>query len=222
MVEESSESSKYLLLRYFGHGILFSVFGFVLGLVWAVILLGLVVVGALIGLIIGFILLFFVFSLVNAFLMDEIWSIQVKKNWMSLLFHGFALVIAFLFVSIPSFIISFYASSLPTAIVLFIIYCFIDGYVAKAVGSFWKEEGEASRATRRASIKLGYAATMIVLLITAMAGTGFAISLLLLVWLWLGGMVSEFLLFLAGLSGAVTLIGIIILSLFKRELEQEG
>jgi len=226
MVEENSKESllRYLLPRYFVHGLLFSIFGLIIGIVLIIILLGLFVFGALIGLIIGLILLFLVFGAVNTFLMDRIWNIQVNENWKSLLVHGFALVIAFLVVSIPSFIISLYAASLPTTIVLFIIYCLIDGYVAKAVGSYWREKGalgEAdlvsgrSRATARAPIQLGFTATLIVLLITALAGTGFAIGLLLLLWSLLGGLLPEFLLFLTGFSGLVTLIGVIILSLSK-------
>ena len=144
---KSEKSLKYMLLRFFLLGILFSVFGFIFSFVWAVVLAGLVVVSSLIGLIIGFILLFFVFGVVSMFLMDKIWNVQVKKNWMSLLFQGFALVIAFILVSIPSFIIRFYAASVPTEIVLFVIYCFIDGYVAKTVGSsrlFKVQEGEVN------------------------------------------------------------------------------
>ena len=214
MVEENSEESffGYLLPRYFVHGLLFSMFGFIIGLLLVFIFLGLIVLGALIGLIIGFLLLFLVLGAVNAFLMDRIWNIQSNENWKNVLVHGFALAIVFLIVSIPSFIISLYAASLPTAIVLFIIYCFIDGYVAKALGSYWI----VSRASGRIpKIQLGYLGTLIVLLITAMAGTGFLVGLLLLVWLLLGGILSGFVLFLTGFSGLVTLIGIIILSLSK-------
>jgi len=213
MAEENSEESffRYLLPRYFVHGLLFSIFGFIISLLLVLIFLGLIFLGALIGLIIGFLLLFLVLGAVNAFLMDRIWNIQVDEDWKSLLVHGFALGIAFLVVSIPSFIISFYAASLPTTIVLFIIYCLIDGYVAKAVGSYWI----VSRATGRTPIQLGFTATLIVLLITALAGTGFAIGLLLLVWELLGGLLPEFLLFLTGFSGLVTLIGVVILSLSK-------
>ena len=219
MVEENSKESllRYLLPRYFAHGLLFSIFGLIFGIVLIGIFLGLIVFAALIGLIIGLILLFLVFGAINAFLMNRVWNIQVNENWTSLLVHGFALAIAFLIVSIPSFIIRLYAASLPTTIVLFIIYCIIDGYVAKAVGNYWM----VSRATGRTPIQLGFTGTLIVLLITALAGTGFAIGLLLLVWSLLGGILPEFLLYLTGFSGLVTLIGIIILSLSKGELQQE-
>jgi len=220
MVEENLKESffRYLLPRYFVHGLLFSIFGFVIGLLLVFIFVGLIVLGAFIGLIIGFLLLFLVLGAVNAFLMDTIWGIQSNENWKSVLVHGFALAIVFLIVSIPSFIISLYAASLPTTIVLFIIYCFIDGYVGKTVGSYWM----ISPATRRIKIQLGYAGTLIVLLITALAATGFLVGLLLLVWSLVGGIFSGFLLFLTGFSGLVTIIGIIILSLSKDEVSADA
>jgi hypothetical protein len=217
MVKENSEESffRYLLPRYFVHGLLFSMFGFIIGVMLIFVFAGLVLVGSFIGLIIGFLLLFLVVGAVNAFLMDKIWNIQVNENWGIMLVHGFALALVFLMVSIPSFIISLYARSLPTTIVLFIIYCFIDGYVAKAVGNYWM----VPRASGIPPIRLGYAATLIVLLITAMAGTGFVVGLLLLVWSWLGGLLPGVLLFLTVFSGVVTIIGIIVLRFTKAELQ---
>jgi ABC-type multidrug transport system permease subunit len=76
---------------------------------------------------------------------------------------------------------------------------------------------EHSQESGRTPIRLGYLGTMIVFLITAMAGTGFAVGLLLLVWSLLGGIFSGFLLFLTVFSGLVTLIGIIILGLSKEQ-----
>jgi uncharacterized membrane protein len=219
MVEENPKESplSYLLPRYFVHGLLFSLFGFFIGFLLAFIFLGLIVLGAFIGLIIGFLLLFLILGEVNAFLMERIWSTRSNENWKSMLAHGFILAMAFLAVSIPSFVISIYAESLPTTIVLFIVYCFIDGYIAKNVGSYLIARG----APGTTPIKLGYTGTLIVLLITAMAGTGFVFGLLLLVWSWLGGLLPGVLLFLTGFSGLVTLAGVIILSLFKGEIQEE-
>jgi hypothetical protein len=216
MVEENSEESffGYLLPRYFVHGLLFSLFGFIIGFLLVFIFLGLFVFGAFIGLIIGFLLLFLVLGGINAFLMDKIWNIQINENWKSMMVHRFALAVVFLTVSIPSFIISLYAASLPVTIVLFIIYCFIDGYVAKAVGSYWKISSE----TGRSPIRLGFLGTLMVLLLSAMAGTGFVVGLLLLVWQLIGGTLSGFLLFVTGFSGLVTLIGIVILGLSREQV----
>jgi len=128
------------LLKYFLHGLAFSVIMFLLSFVWAVILVILVVTGLLIGLIIGFIVLFFIMGGLNSFLTDLIWSIPIKTKWTSLLGHGFVLFIVLIIVGIPSIIISFVAPNLAIAIVLFIAYAFIDGFVAKSVATAWREE----------------------------------------------------------------------------------
>jgi hypothetical protein len=77
---------------------------------------------------------------------------------------------------------------------------------------------ERPQESGRTRIQLGYLGLMIVFLITAMAGTGFAIGLLLVVWQLLGGTWDGFLLFLTGFSGLVTLIGVIILSLSREQV----
>jgi hypothetical protein len=64
-------------------------------------------------------------------------------------------------------------------------------------------------------MEFGFTAKLAVLLVTALAGIGFAIGPLLPLWSLLGGYWSEFLLFFTGFSGVVTLIGLIILSLTK-------
>jgi hypothetical protein len=43
-------------------------------------------------------------------------------------------------VAIPSFLINIVLPSLVTTIVLFIVYCFIDGFVAASVAGGWEEE----------------------------------------------------------------------------------
>ncbi|MGA3192045.1 MAG: hypothetical protein ABSD73_05975 [Candidatus Bathyarchaeia archaeon] len=77
---------------------------------------------------------------------------------------------------------------------------------------------ERSQESGRTRIRLGYLGTLMVLLITAMAGTGFMIGLLLLVWELIGGILSGFLLFVTGFSGLVTLIGIVILGLSREQV----
>jgi hypothetical protein len=129
-------------LKYFLHGLAFSVIFLLLSFVWAIILVVLIVAGFLIGLIIGFLVLFFIIGGLNSFLTDLIWSISIKTGWKSLLGHGFVLFIALALVDIPAMIISFIVPSLATTIVLFIIYALIDGFVAKKVAGYWEEEEE--------------------------------------------------------------------------------
>jgi len=83
------------------------------------------------------------------------------------------------------------------------------------------EEGKSPKSPKKAKFKLGFMGTFMVVLITAMAGTGCAICLLVLVWLLLGGMFVEYLLWLTVLTGLVTLVGIIILTLSKGKPEEE-
>jgi multiple sugar transport system permease protein len=134
---------KSLLPRYFAHGLLFSVINLLLTLAWTVLLAGLVIFGAIIGLIIGVLILFLIEGVINSFLMGRIWNLSVKTHWTSLLIHGLVLFVALLIVSIPSFIISFYIPSLSVTAMLSVLYCFVDGYVAKTIGKRWEEKREA-------------------------------------------------------------------------------
>jgi len=127
-------------LKYFLHGILFSVLLFVLVFAWAAIFAGLILIGAFIGLIIGVILLFLIMGAINSFLTDFIWSLSIKIGWKDLLGHGFVLFIALIFANIPYLIINLLVSSLAVIIVLFIGYAFIDGFVAKKVAGYWSKE----------------------------------------------------------------------------------
>lgn len=108
-------------------------------LVWAVAFVILVVFGKFIGLIIALVLLFFIIGGLNTFLTELIWDIYVRSSWQSILGHGLALFIILLIVAIPNIIIDLVVPGLATTIALFIIYCFIDGFIARKVG-FWFEE----------------------------------------------------------------------------------
>lgn len=136
--------------KYFLHGILFSVIYLALAFVWVFIIFGLlVVVGASIGFIFGFIQLLhacmltivflFISGGLNSILTVRIWGITTKTDWMSLLGHGFVLFIALIIAHIPAIVINLVAPDLTTMIVLFIVYAFIDGFVAKNVASWRKE-----------------------------------------------------------------------------------
>lgn len=131
-------SRMSLLLRYFLHGISFSGIFIVLAIAWAFIFAALIVLGAYIGLIIGFLVLFLLIGGLNTFLTWLIWNISMKSNLKSLFAHGFVLFFALLVVGIPFVVINFLTSDLVITIVLFIIYCFIDGFVAKSISSRWE------------------------------------------------------------------------------------
>jgi len=120
-----------ILAKYFVHGILFSAMFLVTVFVWAFIFVLLVIGGAFIGLILGLIALFYIMGEINAFLADLIWDIPVTTDWKSLLLHGFALFFVLTIAQIPSFLVNFIMPSFAATIVLFIVYCFIDGFIAK-------------------------------------------------------------------------------------------
>jgi hypothetical protein len=133
------------LLKYFLHGLAFSVIFSLLAFVWAFILVLLAMVGAFIGLIIGVIILFFIIGGLNSFLTDFIWSIPIKTKWTSLLGHGVVLFIALVLVHIPSFVVSLSLHGLATTIVLFLAFSFIDDFVAKYIAIQWENRKKTKK-----------------------------------------------------------------------------
>ena len=134
-----SESQLNLLVKYFVHGVLFSVIGIVLSFVWLAILIVLVVLGSFIGLLIGFVVLFFFIGGLNSMLTGFIWHVSIRTDWKTILLHGFVLSIAFIVVHIPSLVINLAVPSIVTVVVLFIIYAFVDGFVARYIAGMWQE-----------------------------------------------------------------------------------
>jgi hypothetical protein len=128
------------LLKYFLHGIAFSVIFVGLAIFWIVILAVLVMFGSFIGLIIGFILLFLIIGGLNSFLTVRIWDFSTRTGWTSLLTHGVVLFIVLIIVSIPAMVINANIPSLTTTLIMFIVYAFIDGFIARKVADFWEEE----------------------------------------------------------------------------------
>jgi hypothetical protein len=137
------------LLKYFLHGLSFSLIYSALAFVWIFILAILAVIGFIIGLIIGFVILFLIIGFLNSVLTYFIWSISVKAEWKDLLVHGFVLSLMFFIVHIPAYIISLYAPNLAIMIGLTFVYAFIDGFVAKNIAvRGWEEEEEEIETTQ--------------------------------------------------------------------------
>jgi hypothetical protein len=130
----------------------FSILFLLLGLVWIIILAILVIVGALIGLIIGFIVLFFFIAGLNTVLTDFIWSTTVESGWKALLIHGLGLFFALFFVDLPGYIFLPRSGSNPALLIgVFVIYSFIDGFIAKNVAFLW-EEGSGYGVSKRGEV----------------------------------------------------------------------
>lgn len=137
--EEPQISWKSDILKYFEQGILFSVIFLVLVIAWVFLTAFLVLVGYVIGLIIGFVILFFIIAWLNAALTDGIWHMQIRTDWKSLLGHGFFLFIGLIIVHVPAIAVNLAVPGIATVIVLFVVYCFIDGFVARKVAGYFEE-----------------------------------------------------------------------------------
>jgi hypothetical protein len=140
MGQEDEQDLGRSLWKYFGQGILFSLILTGFAIVWAVVLVALLVVGFIIGLIIGFVILLFMLGWLNAGLTSWIWDIPIRTDWKSLLAHGLVLLIALIVVGIPAIIVNYVVPSVVTTVVMFVVYCFIDGFVAKKVAEYYQED----------------------------------------------------------------------------------
>jgi hypothetical protein len=146
VMSEETSKTRSLFLRYFLHGLAFSLLMLVLSFVLAFVFVLLVALGSIIGLIIGFLILLMVYAAINVFLMDKIWNRLIKNKWTNLLFHGLALLIVLGLASILVFIVNVLAPNIFVSIVMFFVYCPIDGYLAKIVAEGWiDEDAEAAR-----------------------------------------------------------------------------
>ncbi|NIU84488.1 MAG: hypothetical protein GWN17_10495, partial [Candidatus Korarchaeota archaeon] len=118
-----------VLLKYFLHGTVYSVLGFVMFFVWAAILLFLVSVGHILGLVIGLGVFFFLMGGMNAIITFMLWF-PVKMSFWNVFFHGLALCIALvivngIFITIPNLVFP----GDPTVVATLILGALLDGIV---------------------------------------------------------------------------------------------
>lgn len=106
--------------------------------VWVFIAVMLTVAGLFIGLIISLAILFYLIGGLNAVLTDLLWSFQVKTRWVNLLGQGFVLFFVLLLAHMPAFVVSSAVPNLLMNGVLFIVYAFVDGFIAKQVADWSK------------------------------------------------------------------------------------
>lgn len=128
--------------KYFLHGIAFSLLLTLLVFLWAFVAGFLVVAGYVIGLIIGIVLLFFIVGGLNIVLTEIIWDVPIRENWQSILGHGLLLSLILVLAGIPSLLVSLYYPSLTVTIILFIVYAFIDGFIARWIAAIWEGSDE--------------------------------------------------------------------------------
>jgi hypothetical protein len=136
-----NSNTRRRIARYFVHGILWSIaFTFVV-LVWISIFVGLLFMGYIawwffiLALVVGFPLLFLLIGLVNSAITNIVWGREVNLGLISNLIHGFVLFIALLIAQIPGSLINGFLPNPVTVVAVFILYCFIDGFVAKSLAA---------------------------------------------------------------------------------------
>lgn len=126
------------LVKYFIHGIAFSLLFLLIAIGWAFILVILVSLGFIIGLLIGLAVLFLFVGLLNSFLTRLLWF-EVEDGFWNLLFHGFVLFILLLIVDVFFVLIPNLAfPNIATNVVTFVIAAFLDGFIAKIVAARWR------------------------------------------------------------------------------------
>ena len=137
---KEKEKTWKLLAKYFAHGIAFSLLFTILTIAWFFGLTILTVFGAFIGFIIGLGILMLIVGGVNSFLTSLLWF-PVRTSLWSLVGHGLVLFIALLivdgiFVMIPSVVFP----GIVTTVITFIFGSFLNGFVARNVAGWWRQE----------------------------------------------------------------------------------
>lgn len=141
-------------IRFFLHGLAFSLIMMVLALFWAFLALILGICGGCLGIILALVLLIYMMGWVNTWLMDLIWHRQrTDAEWWDPLPHGLLLLVVLFVLASPSWLLQ---SAFPEIdnwpfllirISIFLVYCLIDGYAAYMVGGVFSGERGPSRPT---------------------------------------------------------------------------
>lgn len=141
-VEEGAPAflNRRNLAKYFVHGIAFSILFTVLAIAWVFILVVLVALGFIIGLVIGLVVLVLIVGFLNSLITTYLWF-DVKQSFSNLLFHGIVLLLVLVVVNgvvvaLPTWLFP----GTITTVITFIIASFVDGFVAKKVAGWWREE----------------------------------------------------------------------------------
>jgi hypothetical protein len=144
--EEIADSLLGLCLRYFLHGIVFSLLFFVLVFFGVFLTFFLVIIGSWLGLMIGIVFILFLMGALNVGLTEIIWGTMVGAGLLRLLAHGVLLLILLVLAGLPSSLVRNISPGLTTTIIMFVIYCFIDGFIAKKVALIFEEsDGDSPR-----------------------------------------------------------------------------
>jgi len=139
--EAPKESWVISILKYFAHGVLFSVLATVFIFVAAEFLALLATLGAG-GILLAIAALYIVpivLGAANCVITEFLWF-PVKFSWLSTWLHGILMFLALIVVNLIA-LMPFSVLPLTAAIILSLITgAFIDGYLAKQIAELWKKE----------------------------------------------------------------------------------
>ena len=123
------------LVKYFIHGIAFSLLFVLLAVVWAFVLVLLIGLGSFIGLIIGIALLLLIVGVLNAGLGAFLWDIDAGgKGWSGMFFHGLVLFVILLIAELAvSYLPNQVFPGTATFVITFIIRTLLYGIIEKTV-----------------------------------------------------------------------------------------
>ena len=181
------------LARYFLHGLAFSflvslalIVWLSLGLFFIFDLPFLTIIGIIIGLIVSFALMLVILGGLNATLTEHIWHVPIDQGWSPVVIHSLLLFLLLFIVGIPAAVTRFLAPSWETSVILFIVYGFVDGYVAKEVAFIWKTNEMLDEGFRGLLTVLKYPGLIAMFAADAVVAVPvFIISLTTTFW-WLG------------------------------------
>jgi|GEM_PF-2260187 len=130
--------------KYFLHGLGLTAIMFVVIIGWVFILIPFAICGFCFGIAIAFGILVYVMGWINTWLMGVIWGTErLKEEWWGPLVHGTLLFIVLLILSMPWYAVQTVIPELNDwpylliSIVVFLIYCFIDGVAAYYIGNMF-------------------------------------------------------------------------------------
>ena len=123
------------LVKYFLHGIAFSLLFVILGIAWAFVLVLLIGFGSFIGLIIGIVLLLLIVGVLNAALGAFLWDIDAGgKGWSGMFFHGLVLFVILLITELAvSYLPNQICPGTATFVITLIIRTLLYGIIGKTV-----------------------------------------------------------------------------------------
>jgi ribosomal protein L37AE/L43A len=129
------------IVKYFAHGIAFSVLFIGLEIVWISSSFFLIAIGSILGLIIGILILFLILGVVNSIVSRFVWGFSMKTSTGSIFFHGLVLFLILIAVEIVLLLpaLVFVGNPIVTT-VRFIVSCFLYGLIGEKVAENWTED----------------------------------------------------------------------------------